>query len=334
MKQNEPIKITEDNYYEDITHISSSMFSAWLKCPHYFEAKYITKTYIEPDRDYFTFGRAVDCLLTENLNFDGRFITVDSYVDVTNAQTLEFELNEYIKKLNDAQIINAKATKKSEEVATKALENKIQSLKEKLDIILAVKGKEQLTNAMYRDVLECVEELNRQPLFQNLWKKNKTNQKIITTEINGVPVKGKLDFYTEEQNIICDVKTTANIDTYRPELNLTQMAYYSLLVKNNGNLYPSSINPKVFLAVVDKQKENKRSKLFQAEIDDLRDNMRLITESLPIMYEQMQSGMFSPVREENIYYRRHVDRMACPNYKKCPFALQDKLVGVDGIEIE
>ncbi len=298
---------TEKNYFDDIEYISSSMLNAWIKCPHFFQSKYIDKTYVEPEREYFVFGKAVDTLITEPEAYKSRFITVERTVDVSSEEVMRRELME---------VQNEIVERNKEEKPVKALENKLTSLTEKIAQLAEVKDKEQLTPAIDRDVQECVIELRRQPLFKKFGFLEKgTTQEMIALEIDGFKVKGKIDFLNLERKILADLKTTANIETFNPKMYLSQMAWYQWLVEKQHG-----IKCQVFIPAVDKKIENKRSAIYLISDSLLEATMTENMTMLGHLTEQRKSGFFTPI--EGI----HNDRFACPDYKNCPFALQKEVI--------
>jgi len=58
-------EVNNMNYYEDISHISSSMIKAYLKSPAYFEALYVSRNIQRKSTSALDFGQALDTLLTE-----------------------------------------------------------------------------------------------------------------------------------------------------------------------------------------------------------------------------------------------------------------------------
>jgi len=299
----------EKEYYDDITFISASMLSAWRLCPHFFQVKYVDRTYIEPERDYFVFGKAVDTLITEPETYKDRFITVERTVNIDGIEEIKQELTVVQRDIS---------VRAAEKKPVKALENKLESLIEKLSQIEAVKDRDQLTPAVDRDVQECVIELRRQPLFKKFGFLEKgTTQEIIATEIDGFKVKGKIDFLNLERKILADLKTTANIEIFNPKMYLSQMAFYQWLVEKQHG-----IKCQVFIPAVDKKIDNKRSAIYLISDALLEAAMIENMTMLGHLDEQRKSGFFTPI--DGI----HNNRFACPDYKNCPFALQKEVIYV------
>ncbi len=63
-------------------------------------------------------------------------------------------------------------------------------------------------------------------------------EKVFISEIDGIKAKCKVDLYIEKAGIVCDVKTTADIDKFQKSMldygYITQASYYTDVVKNTG----------------------------------------------------------------------------------------------------
>jgi len=64
---------TNEEYHEDISHVSSSMLKSLLDSPRIFEGKHITGTIKESQAKHFVIGRAVHCLALEPQFFNQQF---------------------------------------------------------------------------------------------------------------------------------------------------------------------------------------------------------------------------------------------------------------------
>lgn len=183
----------------------------------------------------------------------------------------------------------------------------------------ALAHKTRLTPADEQVVIDCVNELARQPLYEQFQGKDWQFQVILTSEIEGVKCKGKVDRINYKSHMIVDDKTTRDITTFKPEQYATQMAFYRLLA---GDDFTASNS--IFINAVDKHAEFKRSCIYTFTDDVLTMAEASIREGIRNFKEAKKSGFFVPVTNTDEYAREE-KCFRCPHYSNCPFSKQKNI---------
>lgn len=111
----------------------------------------------------------------------------------------------------------------------------------------------ELTNSMYNSIDAIIQAMNEIPYQEDATLKEYMTRCVsqLTLADNELMIKGKLDFYNEEDNKIIDLKCTGSLDIFLKDLvkfNLSglsihhryvrQTAWYSHLVEVNYWVYP------------------------------------------------------------------------------------------------
>jgi hypothetical protein len=266
----------ENEYFADSEFISHSQLKQFKQCEWLYKLKHVDDALPTESHDYFDFGHAVDCLVTEpEGNFDDRFDVV------------------------------ARRNKDRDD------------------------GKIELTKAQHRDILECVTEFNRQPIFSMFGFRTQSNcQEIICAEIDGVKRKGKLDYLRviekdgRKLGIIVDVKTNRSLTYFKPEVYATQLAWYRDLALAK---YPDVDSWDCYLAVVDKVSGPKRSELFLADQGTIGEAARQNDLALDKYLEAKALGVYTPITEKTARpggNPRNEVCYECPAYSTCEFSIQ------------
>ncbi len=189
----EPKIFDKDDYYKDLEFISFSGLRVFSKCETLYRDTFITKTYEEPDHDYFIYGKLVDAMITENKQYlEDNFIMVERKSNIEDA--LKFENN--IKELKLEIESLAEKVKKGNQVAIKGVakrEKEIAEFENRLSAIKNIATKQQITPAMWREAEATALAVKTHPYFQNMEFTELTSQQVFTCDINGVKRKGKLD---------------------------------------------------------------------------------------------------------------------------------------------
>lgn len=246
--------------YRASTLINYSALKLFSVCPRLYYEQYVTKTYVEPERDYFVYGSLVDCMLTTPEQLTKRFVRVDRTVDVGNTLKYEQKIKDLTAELMEIRP-KAKAGNKTAQKGVASRESEIDALKEKLSSIGAMKDRQQVTAGMWDDAEATADAIKRNPSFAQLDFNSFTSQQIFTDTIAGR--KGILDyvafgapvqtlynllktnhisyeeFFAKVQEIspenrtgwIWDVKTTALISSFDPSIYAGQLAWYREIVE-------------------------------------------------------------------------------------------------------
>lgn len=119
IENNKPIN--KDDYYKDSSCISFSGLKVFSKCETLYRDIFVTKTYEEPEQDYFTYGKLVDALVTESDAFvDENFIRVDRRVNPEDALKLENDITMLQVEISEREAQNEESkAKKREAIKTK-----------------------------------------------------------------------------------------------------------------------------------------------------------------------------------------------------------------------
>jgi len=307
------------DYFKDTKYISNSMLKAFQNCPFFYQEKYINKTVVEIEHDYFVYGSAVDVLLTEKEGeFEKQFLPIDRKIDVAKLPDLRDELKKV-----DAEV----SEKQLNEKPHKQLSDKKEKLLVKIGQIEQAEDKEQMTTSMFTNVVDSVKELERQELY-NMFEVKDFAQEIICLEGAGnmPPLKGKLDYFNKSKKILADVKTTANITTFNPRMYCQQLSFYRALAGIKYGIPEEEID--CYLLVVDKMATFKRSEIFHLSgslLDMAREEyLRTIEEFM----ECKESGIFPACTMNNPDARRE-KCYNCDNYPNCPFSIQKEITKIN-----
>lgn len=267
-----------DSYVEkNRNYITSHKLKDFVEDQWTFFLKYIQEAvppYQERNPDWdkenpaFIVGQAVDDVLTFGWEyFNENYAIVSKKVNV----------NESILKAEDDL---ARIKDKSCKTALKNM-TKIKTLR-------SMVGKKQITLELFRTVKECVHEAKSQTLFYN--DKYKKAELIYTFAGLSIPLKGELDFLSDDKKVIRDLKTCADIEKFHPDVYIWQMAFYHWLVEE---LY--GIQAEVFLDVIEKPtgaRPFSRSRCYQISQITLLDKRREIIEAIAKLARALKTGIY------------------------------------------
>lgn len=91
---------SKDAYYKDASECSFSALKVFSKCQQLYKEIFVEKTYVEPDHDYFVYGKLVDALLTESAQFlAANFIKVERKVKPEMALSIENKIKDLQKEI-------------------------------------------------------------------------------------------------------------------------------------------------------------------------------------------------------------------------------------------
>ena len=187
---------------------------------------------------------------------------------------------------------------------------KAEAKREKIELITPKQG--EMVEAMYK-------ELDRQPLYKEYFSGNGWQAQVwldcnIKDDFDGSVVNavGKMDYF-HPSGIIADLKTCANLDTFRPSYYDLQMGMYHEMVKlSNG------IESEIYVIAVDKT-DMTRSRIFKVTeqtIDHGKTLMRRAIEQLKACRES--NGWGSMVMDDSKPHE-------CPTYASCPYGIQKRI---------
>ena len=170
-------------------------------------------------------------------------------------------------------------------------------------------GKELLSNSMHELLTKMKSEFRANSLFSQNPKK-----KILLADYKGLILKVELDDVDEQNAIIRDIKTAANIITFYKEMArlnekfigrskyLFQMTFYFFVV---NLVLEQEYN--ALLQVVDKKKEFSRSGAWVFDRSELRCEVYKVTQLLDSLKLSHDSGCFWPTEDQTTLYD-------CPYY--------------------
>lgn len=185
--------LSKEDYYKDNSLISYSTIKVFSRCETLYRDIFVTKTYAEPDHDYFLYGKLVDAFVTESPKFvQENFILVDKKVKPEDALKYECEirdLQQELLNLEEKCLAGNKTALKGKESRLK----KIDELEERLSIIRNIDGKEQVTNSIWQNAEETALAIKSHPYYSAMEFNEFTSQQIIIAKVNGIMRKGRLD---------------------------------------------------------------------------------------------------------------------------------------------
>lgn len=221
--------VTKEDYYKDAACISYSSLKVFSKCETLYRDIFVSKTYEEPDHDYFTYGKLVDAMISEPPQFIvDNFVRVERRIRPEDAlsienkiKILEGEIAE--KRTQIAEKISAKCQAIRDKIVAlpegspkilkleadfqeaaltpdKTLEKgiagrleQIAALQASFDLIKQYADKIQVTEALWLNAEETAQAIKAHPSFVSMEWNGITSQQIFRSLRGGIPRKGKLD---------------------------------------------------------------------------------------------------------------------------------------------
>lgn len=221
--------------YEAINAFHYSGLKVFAKCPRLYFEKYIEKSYVEPDHDYFIYGHLVDCLVTQPETLDDRFVKVSRRVDGSTLD-LEVKCHTLENEINEKQALAAAGNK----TAIKGIESrqkKLVELRQQIEEAKAFGDKMQVPASIWDNAHVTAEEIKKLPLHNELIEKGFTcaAQQVLSGE-ERVNRKCMIDrlYVKDKQAVIVDIKTTYRLTDLDPLIYAGQLAYYKYIVQENG----------------------------------------------------------------------------------------------------
>lgn len=158
-------------------------------------------------------------------------------------------------------------------------------------------GKIELTKGTDAQIKACYSEFLQNPLFMQQHQK-----KALEFDFDGIKLRGELDGFDKEKQVIVDVKTCANLATFNPEFYVLQMSFYQWLVEEIEGVKCDAL-----LEVVDKYKYFSRSRAYLYSRSTLEAYRGTILQALSDYKEAKESGLWLSATSENIL-------LSCPYY--------------------
>lgn len=355
MEQNNTIEIPiidKDDYYKDTEYVSFSHIKLFDQCETLYRDTYVTKEYEEGDKDYFTYGKLVDAMLSESDEYiRENFVRVERKIKIEDALKYENQIKELEAYIKDPAFLEKIA--KGNKTAEKGLEKRtreIEEAKEALKVIANCADKVQVTPSIWNEAEETALALKTHPSFRALEWNQITSQQIIKAEINGIKKKGRLDHLKlspaisklyaiyvagqitkdELQNkikalnhndwwaIITDIKTCYSLEKLEPysEHYMGQLTYYQELVSDFFCIPRHNI--KVRILAGDKTSNNfKMSELFTYPQEELDTRLPQLHALCVKLVEARASGKFVSEKE-----KKGLDQKCfkCTECRFCPFS--------------
>jgi len=200
--------LDKDDYYKDSTQCSFSGLKVFSKCENLYRELFVTKTYEEPEQDYFVYGKLVDAMLTEKPEFIAEnFIRVDRKINPADAlkfenqiKNLQAEIQEKEKLMNEKfiakqNIISDKMKPlEAEGELTPAKEKKLSDLRIQLND-LSLNRSENLDKTLVKGIesriaeiasiqisLDCIKDLaDKQQVTGSVWENAEATSLAIKT---------------------------------------------------------------------------------------------------------------------------------------------------------
>lgn len=309
-------EFTPEEYFKDYKFITNSHLLYFSRCPYFYQQKKNGKV-IEIEKDYFTYGKGVDAILS------GESPEEKFFIGTAPEETTE-ELEECIKIIEGEmaeRVKNGKTAAGKKPLKTQT--EKIEKYKKKIDTVKASEGKIIITSTEFTHIMDTAKEIMSQPLYEAFI--NASSQNILAIEINGVKVKCMIDKLDVENKIINDDKTTAQMSTFGPDMYLQQLAWYRMIVRM---VYGSNFD--CYLSVGDKNKNKnlpfKRSSLYHATPARLDYQEELNMELLADFLEARKEKKYPPCVESGENEAREDVCFSCDHYQFCKFSRQKEFI--------
>ncbi len=184
----------------------------------------------------------------------------------------------------------------------------------------AAREKVELLSKSQGDTIEAMhKELLRQPLYLEYFSGNGWQPQVwiecnIKDDYDGsiINAVGKMDYF-HPSGIIADLKTCANLDTFRPSYYDLQMGMYHEMVKLS-----KGIDSEIYVIAVDKT-DMTRSRIFKVTEQTIDHGKGLMRRAI----EQLKA-----CREANSWGSMVIDDTKpheCPTYSSCPYGIQKRI---------
>ena len=294
----------DEAYYSDHEYLNFSGLKVFSKCETLYRDQFMTHTYEAPDKDYFIYGKVVDCLLTTPGDIDKLFVRVDRKVDPEKAlqiendiKTLQLEMTEPNEK-GETMETKAAAGNKTCQKGIEKRKKEIEENQEKLKAITESAAKQQVTGSIWEEAHATAEAIKQHPYFKTMEFNGLTSQQSFAIEDNGLKMKGKLDYlrmsqpmtelysiycsglieliemqkqiaslpHTEKWAVIVDIKSCFSLAKLEPWNYRGQLRFYQILVES-----VFGVRPDCYILVGDKMKEFKMTELFHYSQNVLSD---------------------------------------------------------------
>lgn len=337
------IETKVEDYYKENRFISYSGLKVFSRCETLYRDQFLLQTYSPPEQEYFVYGQLVDTLLTEADKIGERFIRVERKLKVEDALKIENKIQEckqgIIERAEKVEKGNKPAIKKTE-----TLRKEIEEHQAALQAIKELDGKQQVTPQMWEGAHATAEAIKAHPFFKNLQFNDITSQQIFTADIDGVPVKGKLDFlklppsveqpYTmwktglieyaemrkqinalpenEKWCIIVDIKTCYDIAKLEPWNYRAQLKMYQRLV-----FEVLGINALCMILVGDKLHDIKKQELFEFPQEVLDSTWEDLSGWMKKWKYAMDTQNFTSAK---VKYGMQQECFLCTECSFCPFS--------------
>lgn len=305
-------EFTVEEYYQDFKFITNSQIKDFEYCPFlYIEKRHGKVPRFE--KPYFTYGKAVDCILSGE-KFDDFF-----YVGEGKEKTV-IQLEEEIAELQNEMAERVKPP-------TKTQLNKMEKLEMQLEKAKETEGKIRLTPTEYTDVQETAEEIKSQPLYRAF--DNCKPQTIIATTIDvpgfkNVKVKGMIDKLDLENKILEDDKTSGALSSFDTASLKQQLAWYRMLVRVVFDVICDC-----YAAAGDKgatYTKIKRSSLYYAPSGLLDYQEQLNEEALIKLLTAQKENNYPTCIDIDGEEMREQKCFGCDHYKTCPHSRQRNFI--------
>lgn len=337
-------ELTEEQYYADNQFLNFSALKIFSKCEVLYKDTFLVKTYQPPDKEYFTYGKIVDCLLTTPDKFDEMFIRVERTVKEEKALEIENEIKglqaeivELTQKMNDG---DGRAKR-----SITAREKKLGEAQANLESITKFKDKIQVTPSLWKNAFETAEAIKSHPFFGSLEFNEFTSQQSFATTIDGIPTKGRLDYLELSQPVfemyklwktgqitadqmkeritlipeaqrkaaILDIKSCYDLSKLEPFNYRNQLSFYRRLV-----LAVLGIKADCYILAGDKAGEFKKVELFKFSDNVLDDILPDIEEWSRRWFAAVKNQTFVSAKAKEGFKQ---ECYSCSECRNCPFSI-------------
>jgi len=149
--------------------------------------------------------------------------------------------------------------------------------------------KQQLTKLQGDTINALARAYGMNPFFSPSIKK-----KVLEGEIFDLQVRGELDHFIEEENIIVDIKTTANLAKFDPMSYIYQMSFYHLLMEEiEGKKCTAR------LYVCEKDVSIPKSLCFEFTQDTLMEGRKTVLHDIVKYKEALENDYFPQTTDQN-----------------------------------
>lgn len=287
-----------NNYIEENRGvITNSKLQDFLICPSGYNLKFNLGKVKPVEKDAFVYGQALDDALISPSVFNKKYEVVSTRVNVEEKQG---KVKDKIQKL------------KEREKLTPKMQETLSDLKNEENYLKRLKDRTQLTPTMFAQIEATKKELERQHLFDF---SEEAGQVKLEVDYKGYKIRGKLDNYRPELNLIVDLKSCASLPIKRQYLEkyLDQLCLYHFLAELKDDFRGDGV------LVFCTKEEIPRVRFYKIPSTALIERRGYLFQNIDRLIDCEEAGIFPLAEQEEKI-------LECPAYGICDCGIQEDFI--------